>query len=460
MSYTITASNGDQLGTILDGTIDDPSAGGVTSLKLIGRNYSNYGQIMVDNLVHLLDNFADDQEPTSPIVGQLWYNRSDMRLKVCIATTPTNTWKIISSATADSVAPTTTIAGDIWWETVNKQLYVYDGTTPFSAAGWILVGPSYSAVKGKTGAFLDTIVDNAAGSHDVVSVYLNGVRNGIISTDSEFTPNTAITGFTTIKKGYNLINTGIFNGVAYDSDRLGNVAAANFMRSDQNNTVTGNLTMTNDSGIVIGAGSDLALTVSGTDAEITNRTSGGDISFYSNISGTNTRTLFIDGTTGELQVNGSPTTGLGVTTKTYVDNKFVDSVLTGTPVAPTASSGTSTTQIATTAFVMSAFDQTRVYKNNSHLAITDTGSDGFANLALDGVSVLTATSTGVTLEKGAQAFTWPQTTSNTAIATTSYVRTAVQRWDGSAKFVSIYEPDPGVNDTGSVNGDFWFQIES
>ncbi|UJR55023.1 phage tail protein [Dickeya zeae] len=41
-------------------------------------------------------------------------------------------------------------------------------------------------------------------------------------------------------------------------------------------------------------------------------------------------------------------------TRSYVDGKFSNAVLTGTPTAPTAATGTGTTQIATTAFVQTA----------------------------------------------------------------------------------------------------------
>jgi hypothetical protein len=65
MSYTITKTNGTTLGTILDGTINTTT----TSLTLIGRNYANYGQIVVNDLVGLLENFAYGTSPDNPIVG-------------------------------------------------------------------------------------------------------------------------------------------------------------------------------------------------------------------------------------------------------------------------------------------------------------------------------------------------------------------------------------------------------
>lgn len=58
----------------------------------------------------------------------------------------------------------------------------------------------------------------------------------------------------------------------------------------------------------------------------------------------------------KLQQNAAPTVGDDLTNKTYVDLKapLASPALTGTPTAPTATGGTNTTQIATTAFVQAA----------------------------------------------------------------------------------------------------------
>jgi hypothetical protein len=54
---------------------------------------------------------------------------------------------------------------------------------------------------------------------------------------------------------------------------------------------------------------------------LTNSVNSADISFYSNISGTNTRTLYINGVSGLVEVAGNATSNYGVTTKIYVDSK-------------------------------------------------------------------------------------------------------------------------------------------
>jgi hypothetical protein len=80
---------------------------------------------------------------------------------------------------------------------------------------------------------------------------------------------------------------------------------------------------------------------------------------------------------------------------------------------------------------------------------------------------MTATSTGVYLENGATANVATATRGDSGdakVASTGYVRTAGQWWGNSAhrsaKIVSTAEPQVGVNDAGTFDGDIWFQIES
>lgn len=447
MAYIIRKTNGTTLGTILDGTVDTAQ----TSLTLVGRNYSNYGQIMTDNLVSLIENFAYDIEPSNPLSGQLWWDTSANLLKVYTGTY----FKIISSATAQNSntvgAPSTVVPGDIWWDTYADQLYVYDGTTPYNIVGWKLVGPTWSKVYGKSGAIWEQIIDTISVTHNVVSLYIDGTRTAIISQDSEFTPAVAIVGFTSIKTGHNLRSSQTLWGTANNASYLGGVIASNYLRTDINNSSTGNLRIINDSGITIGAGLDLSLSVSGVNASITNNSTNGDIRLVTN----GTTYLTINGTTGVVEVAADPTTTLGIATKNYVDDSFIDASLTGVSTAITMPTGTANLAIATTAFVNSSISLNKIYQANSFLEILDSGTGG-ANLAIDGVSVLTASASGVFLASGATATTQAQiytSAGNGEVATTQYVRTAGQWWGGSAKFVSTSAPNSGQGN----NGDFWFQ---
>jgi hypothetical protein len=459
MSYTIRKTDGTTLGTILDGTVDTSH----TSLTLVGRNYSNYGQIMTDNLVKLTENFAYDISPSNPLSGQLWWDTDNSLLKVYTGTY----FKIISSATAASIAPTTTIAGDIWWDTINEQLYVYKGTIPYAVTGWHLVGPSWSKAHDKAGAIWEQITDTMAAVHNVVVMYLDGIRTGIISQDSEFTPLPAIAGYTTIKTGYNIHSSETFWGTANNASYLGGVIANHYLRTDIDNSSTGTLAIVNNGGITVGLTSNLQITTTTAgEATIRNTKDNGDINFYANVAGTDTLAFGIDGATGTASLLSATLSGsltLGSSANVTGDlNVIGEGSFSGNLYAPTQAAGTIDTTVATTEFVItnSGFLKNKIYDSaNSYLEILDTGA-GSANLAIDGISVMTASSSGLNLKNGAVAITQPQTyqsAGNAAVATTQYVGTAGQWWGGSAKIVSVDAPEAGVNDGGSHDGDFWFQ---
>ena len=465
MSYTITRTNGTTLGTIADGTYDNSH----TSLTLVGRNYSNYGQIMTNNLVRLLENSSYNISPSYPLSGQIWWDSGNKYLKVYTGTT----WKIVSSCTAQAAAPSTTVAGDLWWNTSNQQLYVYNGQDPYDVAGWILVGPGYP-VGHKTGAIVETLTDTLAATHYVTSLYANETRIAIISKDAVFTPTPSLLGFTTIQTGMNMASGDTVWGTANNSSYLGNQPAANYLRTDIDSTTNGVLTINNAGGLVLGTASNLQVTTSGNDIAFKNTKNNGDLNFYANVGGTNTLAFGIDGATGtaallSATLSGSLTLAAGATV-TGALNVIGTGSFSGDLTAPTQAVGDSTTKVATTEWVInnSQFYKYKIYNGavgTNHLWIDSTVPG--ANLVVGSRMIMQADATGVDLKSGATASTQAQTSTgagNTWIATTSYVKTSQQWWgtgaNASAKFVSTSAPVLGVNDGGSNNGDFWFQIAS
>lgn len=467
MAYTITKTDGTTLGTILDGTINTS----FTSLTLLGRNYANYGQFIANDLVALVENFARSTSPANPLAGQLWWNTNDKRLRVYTGTD----FKIVSSCTAQNTAPSTTVAGDLWWDTAYSQLYVYNGTSPFDSAGWILVGPE----RNNSGAKWEQIVDDAAVTHEVLALKLNGRRTHIVSYDSEFTPASPIVGYSTIKTGMNAntsIGTGSYWGLANNSSYLGGQPAANYLRSDTSDSTDGVLTINNNGGLVIGLSSNLQVTATTAgNINFRNTKNLGDINFYANVSGTDTLAFGIDGATGTASLlsatlSGSLTLAAGATV-TGALNVTGTGAFSGNLTAPTQAAGTADTTVATTEWVVnnSGFLRNKIYSpgNNpltatTYIDVNDSGV-GNARVVMDGTTVATASANGFNLFAGATAVTVGQTyngAGNAAVATTQYVKAATTWWGGSAKFVSTDAPDPGVNDIGSNDGDFWFQRES
>jgi hypothetical protein len=63
-------------------TVYDNTTNTDTSLKFPGRFVAGYGQAIAENFLHLLENFASDSEPTSPQIGQLWYDTASGYLRV------------------------------------------------------------------------------------------------------------------------------------------------------------------------------------------------------------------------------------------------------------------------------------------------------------------------------------------------------------------------------------------
>ena len=453
MSYTITKTDGTTLGTILDGTINTS----FTSLTLIGRNYANYGQIIASNLVKLVENFAYSSSPSNPLAGQLWWDTSNKLLKVYTGTT----FKIVSSCTAQGTPPSTTIAGDLWWDTANQQLYIYNGTSPYVSTGWVLVGPQRNG----SGAIWEVLYDTVPAPRNVVSIYLDGVRTAVISA-ATFTSNASITGIgTTINAGYNMSSAYTIYGTANNASYLGDQPAANYFRNNQNNSGTGTLTILNNTGLTLGNYQVATLSTASNTLTITNNINGGNISIKANTAGVATQYLSINAVSGAVEVAANPTTVLGVATKQYVDNSFINANLWGVSTAITAPAGTANTMIATTEFVInnSGLYQYKIYSGSTHVWVASTS----ANIVINGTSVATASASGFNLTSGATAVTMPDTydsAGNSAIATTQFVKTASTWWGNathrSAKFISIDAPNPGVNDVGSNNGDFWFQREA
>ena len=290
MSYIINLTNGNVLTTIADGTLNTTSC----SMALPGKNYAGYGIYLDDNFVHLLENSSSSTAPTTPLVGQMWWNSTTKIMSVWNGTV----WKTISSATSSASAPTSNVQGDLWYDTTNQQLNVYSGTT------FILVGPAFTNAQGTTGAIPATITDNSAVQHTVLQLYVGGVLMGIMSKDTTaFTPSPAIAGFATIQPGLQLstVNAAyLFQGTITNASTLGanNLSATQFMRSDAAATTTGKITTTSNQGLAVGSNGDFTVTVAGSDVTLTNIDLNGNINFGANVAGNITTVMSINGSTG------------------------------------------------------------------------------------------------------------------------------------------------------------------
>ena len=240
MSYTINKTDETILATVADGQIDNLS----TDLTLIGKNYSGFGEALNENFVKLLENFSNTSEPVRPIRGQIWFDATELKLKVYTGTS----FQPVSSATISSTQPNNLGVGDLWFNDIDKQLYFFDGTNT------ILLGPDFSLSQGLSGLRVSTVLDSLNQNRVITQLYTNGTLIGIFSKDS-FTPKLPISGFEgSIISGFNqgTLSGLKFNVTATNAENLNNVPAASYLRRDIDNIINGQLTITSNRGILIG----------------------------------------------------------------------------------------------------------------------------------------------------------------------------------------------------------------
>ena len=303
MAYTVNKTNSaasPNQYTVQDGVVNTQ-----TDLSFVGKGYAGYGEVIAENFLALMENFANPTAPTKPIQGQLWYDTAESRLKIYTGTTfvPPG-----ANVPFQSNAPGALTQGDLWIDSDTGQLFYYNGTSS------VLVGPSTTT--GTTNGFIyDSIFDSAENTQNITKLFNDGNLIAIISEDT-FTPRTSITGFATVKKGITLttaITDAKFQGTATDSDSLGGALASTFMKSNGNDTTSGTLGVVNDGGLQVGVDSDLSITVDSTGVIVSNVISDTDITFKMNDGGTTTTLMTLDGSVSRVGIGTvTPTTKLDV----------------------------------------------------------------------------------------------------------------------------------------------------
>lgn len=280
-------------------TVFDNTSSQDTSLTFPGRNVVGYGQIIAENFLSLLENFASSSQPVNPIEGQLWYDTTNGVLQLYDNTS----WKAASNIQKGPTEPSVedSKVGELWVDTTNQQLRIYTGSR------WLLVGPSESAIDGKRyGPAIEKIVDQDNLDKNVLTFYIADTPVVILSRDS-FTPKIEIKGFDQIKAGLNIATPAnaseaaefetIFLGgelpkligTAANADALNvggvEIAASKFLRSDVTNTAEFSFNIRNNQGLTIGLDGNFQLTTSATSAKIYNSAAGSSLDLQVNRNG-------------------------------------------------------------------------------------------------------------------------------------------------------------------------------
>jgi hypothetical protein len=218
MSYIVNRTNSSTSPnqyTVQDGVVNTQ-----TDLSFVGKGYAGYGELIAENFLHLMENFANTTAPDKPIEGQVWYDSATAKLKVYNGSIFQTAG---GNAPYQSTEPSSMSQGDLWIDSDTGQMYYYNG------ASSVLVGPP--STTGTTNGFVyDSILDSSDTTQNITKQFNDGSLVAIISEDT-FTPKVSLTGFSTVKKGITL-STAIsdlkFQGTATDSDALGGEAASTF----------------------------------------------------------------------------------------------------------------------------------------------------------------------------------------------------------------------------------------
>ena len=318
MAYIINRFSGQQLVVLEDGTLDTS-----TSLGLLGRNYTGYGEVQNENFLFLLENFANENPPSRPITGQTWYNTDVGSLNVYSGTA----WTPVGSAVISDTEPEG-FDGGIWYKDITDQLFVYD------SGFWKLIGPEAIEGFGTTKVLAEKIMDSNGTEHAAIKVIVDGTVLAVC-VDDAFTIDdaNAIPGFSILQAGTNISTArpviGSLVGNAESASKLnpGRLINGVYFDGQTDITITSNTTNTLSKGTYLtGANfNGSTATTWSVDASPNNvigkivaRDSAGDFS-----AGTITANLLGN-------VSGNVTTASGISTfNTVSANEFIGATLSG-----------------------------------------------------------------------------------------------------------------------------------
>lgn len=231
MAYVIDTRSGQQI------LIEDNSLNEEFSIKLVGRNYSNYGEPIAENFVDLLTSFGNDSPPARAVQGQVWWDTGTQQLRVYDESAQ---WRSASSVrlfsngepTGNTSAPNN--PGSMYFAPDLGKLFVHNNTefVPAVVPGEVIDPNNYlsnslasvpSGVTSMFGTRLQNIFINDSTDiyRAVLAVNYQGNSENTVAVfngDSDFEVNTSSLHFS---EGKTLQSDGDYITQLTDSDNLG-----------------------------------------------------------------------------------------------------------------------------------------------------------------------------------------------------------------------------------------------
>jgi hypothetical protein len=337
-----------------------------TALNLIGRGVTNYGQAVAENDINLLQNFAGPTSPVNPLIGQLWYDNNVQQL--CVLTGPA-TWSALA---------------------MESELANYATESDFQ----------------NLSAAVNSLSANAV-TKDQLSLYVTAAELYTPTGTPRVVPvKSGGTGLSALgQPGQMLVVNGLQTGLTYASPQ--NFYRRPFVSANSTKTLTasqlGSIVNITASGVTINLppavqcqqGTSFIFTLLVTGGSVTITAAGTDYILGGKAAQGNTYTMYAgedleiasDGALGWVATSQSKTTAVtmpaGDSSLNLANTAFVTTAIatavsglqtygngrwapinspafTGTPTAPTPTTGDNSTNVATTAFVTTATNAVKV----------------------------------------------------------------------------------------------------
>jgi len=260
MPYIINKTNGTKIAVIQDGTADTNSL----DLTLIGKNFLGYGEAFNENFVKILENFSNTTPPSKRLTGQAWFDSANKKFKIFDGTQ----FKSLGIIENGTVRPSSGYnAGDLWFDKNENRLYAYTGV----GTNWVIVGPLTSR-SNTSGAIESIIVNNAEVEQTVIKMIVNS-EDTFVSSSIDFTTKSSDQSyslFPLVKKGITFPSSDI-HGISFTPLNGGHIlwgtaatslglvkangtyhSADDFLLSSQLSSLSGSISVADDSGILIG----------------------------------------------------------------------------------------------------------------------------------------------------------------------------------------------------------------